>query len=156
MTGGSRCSKNKKVEIWQKSSEKWKFSSAQNIKLYVQSWGDPVVIFFLIKLLFSTKINCDIIRKKGLLYIIVRRSLCIMKCPPTFIHHTMKLIASLVKETKIISSRMSSKKGQTVCGLNSRPYHTFDGIFITFHDRIEVSAYDTQKKASYAILFLWK
>lgn len=77
-----------------------------------------------------------------------------MKCPPTFIHHTIKLTASLVKETKIISSRMSSKKEQTVCRLNSRPYHTFDGISITFHDRIEVSAYETQKKASYAISFL--
>lgn len=53
-----------------------------------------------------------------------------MKCPSRFIHHTMKLIVSLVKETKIISSRMSSKKGQTVCGLNGRPYHTFDGISI--------------------------
>lgn len=45
-----------------------------------------------------------------------------MKCPPTFIHHTIKLTTSLVKETKIISSRMSSKKEQTVCRLNSRPY----------------------------------
>lgn len=67
-----------------------------------------------------------------------------------------ELIVSLDKETKIISSRMSSKKEQTVCGLNGRPYHTFDGISITFHDRIEVSEYKTQKKASYAILFLWK
>ena len=77
-----------------------------------------------------------------------------MKCPPTFIHHTIKSAASLVKETKIISSRMSSKKGQTVCGLNRRPYHTSGGISITFHDRIEVSAYETQKKASHATLFL--